>query len=190
MKKLLLPIVIFLTAFSLFQVASAQVSGSLWKLGSNNLIPVNSSWGLKIPYFGTNGTLCLQTDNNGLIGTSSAACGSGGGGGDPFTHTSVYGQTTSATSTLLSLTGSLFSLVASSTVEFVNASTTALTVSGTGFFGDGSASAPSIAFASAPTYGLFFNSNNLFDDSIHSRSPWPYSPIADRISGADAANIP
>jgi hypothetical protein len=52
----------------------------------------------------------------------------GGGGGDPFTHTSAYGQTTSASSTLLALTGSPFSLVASSTAEFVYASTTDLTV--------------------------------------------------------------
>src|SRR5262249_46654850 len=40
----------------------------------------------------------------------------------------VYGQTTSATNTLLALTGSPFSLVASGTVNFVNSSTTNQTI--------------------------------------------------------------
>lgn len=46
----------------------------------------------------------------------------------PFTPGTVYGQVDQATSTLLALTGSPFSLVASSTVNFVNASTTNLTI--------------------------------------------------------------
>lgn len=67
-------------------------------------------------------SLCISTDCR-------TAWPTGGSGSDPFTHTSVYGQTTSATSTLLALTGSPFSLVASSTVNFENASTTLLSVS-------------------------------------------------------------
>jgi hypothetical protein len=59
--------------------------------------------------------------------------------GDPFTHVSVYGQVTSATSTLRAFTGSPFSIVASSTVNFVNASTTNLTI-----FTGGSLYLPSI----------------------------------------------
>jgi hypothetical protein len=80
-------------------------------------------------FFGANLTNCtgtsfLQwTSSNGQFGCGTPS--GTGGGADSFTHTSVYGQTTSATSTLLSLTGSPFSLVASSTVEFVYASSTA-----------------------------------------------------------------
>jgi hypothetical protein len=85
------------------------------------------------------GTLTLGTSTVGCLNVSatgnvySATCsggGSGGGIGDPFTHTSVWGQTTSATSTLLALTGSPFSLVASSTAVFTNASSTQLTTTG------------------------------------------------------------
>lgn len=72
---------------------------------------------------------CAQFDSSAKLTSTGVNCGTGGGGGaDPFTHVSVYGQTTGATSTMLALTGSPFSLVASSTVNFVNASTTALTI--------------------------------------------------------------
>lgn len=72
---------------------------------------------------------CAQFDANAKLTSTGVNCGTGSGSGaDPFTHTSVYGQTTSATSSLLALTGSPFSLVASSTVNFVNASTTNFTV--------------------------------------------------------------
>lgn len=65
-----------------------------------------------------------------LGGTLTIACATCPNGllTDPFTHVSVYGQTTSATSTLIALTGFPYSLVASSTVQLVNASTTNLTV--------------------------------------------------------------
>jgi len=71
---------------------------------------------------------CAQFDSNAKLTSTGVNCGTGTGGNDPFTHTSVYGQTTSASSTLLALTGSPFSLVASSTANFVNASTTNLTI--------------------------------------------------------------
>ena len=61
---------------------------------------------------GSNITL-TQNGNNWTI----AASGGGGGGiADPFTHTSYAGQTTSATSSTLWLTGSTISLAASSSV--------------------------------------------------------------------------
>lgn len=85
------------------------------------------SWGGSV--YGPTGLIAgsnitISTSTYRQVTISSTASGSG----DPFTHTSVYGQTTSATSTLLSLTGSPFSLVASSTVNFVLASTTYQTV--------------------------------------------------------------
>lgn len=54
----------------------------------------------------------------------------GGGISDPFTHVSVWGQTTSATSTLIALTGSPYALVASSTSVFQSASTTYFSITG------------------------------------------------------------
>lgn len=65
------------------------------------------------------GSICATSD--GLLSFNSGAnciAGGGGGIGDPFTHVSVWGQTTSASSTLIALTGSPYSLVASSTVAF------------------------------------------------------------------------
>lgn len=67
-------------------------------------------------------------------GVSPTITGSGLSSYDAFTHSSVWGQTTSATSTLLALTGSPYSLVASSTAVFDNASTTQLTVNGDSYF--------------------------------------------------------
>lgn len=62
---------------------------------------------------------CAQFSSLGEIYSTGSACGTGSGsGGDPFTHVSVFGQTTSATGTLLSLTGSTVSLAASSTAWF------------------------------------------------------------------------
>lgn len=59
----------------------------------------------------------------------------GSGAGDPFTHVSYLGQTTSATSTLIQLTGSPFALAASSTSLFSNASTTLASLGTTWFTG-------------------------------------------------------
>lgn len=84
---------------------------------------------------------------------------------DAFTHTPVFGQTTSATSTLLALTGSPFSLVASSTVVFVNASTTMISsdlASSTTFIaGRGTASLPSYSFTNQPNLGIFATTDGI-----------------------------
>lgn len=72
---------------------------------------------------------------NGLVFAATSTSASSGGIGDPFTHLSVWGQTTSATSTLLALTGSPYSLVASSTVVFTNASSTMFTSIGNTYLG-------------------------------------------------------
>src|SRR3990167_8269026 len=80
-------------------------------------------------YSATTTSGCATFSSGGELYSVGVACGSGSGG-DPFTHTSVWGQTTSATSTLLALTGSPYALVASSTSVFTNASSTQLTNSG------------------------------------------------------------
>ena len=65
------------------------------------------------------GTLCLSTDCR-------TAWPAGGGSGDPFTHETWWGQSgVSATTSALHLTGSPFSLFASSTAIFELASSTA-----------------------------------------------------------------
>lgn len=65
-----------------------------------------------------------------INGVCIGAGGSAVSSSDPFTHASVWNQTTSATSTLLALTGAPFSLVASSTAVFTQASTTQLSITG------------------------------------------------------------
>lgn len=62
------------------------------------------------------GTQALTTNATGgvVCGTITGS----GGAFDPFTHTSVFGQTTSASSTLIALTGTPASLAASSTSYF------------------------------------------------------------------------
>lgn len=67
---------VFATQFS---VANAQVSNQLWKAISGTLQPVLDTFSLKVPSLGGSGVKCLQVDDNGLFGTSSSACGSGGG---------------------------------------------------------------------------------------------------------------
>lgn len=114
----------------LFAGASGAVTGTttlsvaFGGTGSTTLggiLSGNGSGGVKSVLIGSN----LTYD-----GTTLSAIASGGTAADPFTHGSVYGQTTSATSTLLALTGTPFSLVASGTVAMVNASTTNFTVFG------------------------------------------------------------
>lgn len=56
---------------------------------------------------------CVQASTNGLLTTSASPCGTGSGGSsDPFTHLTYGGQTFSASSTGLMLTGSPLSLLA------------------------------------------------------------------------------
>jgi hypothetical protein len=102
--------------FSSSTVAASQFPyASTTALSSSNLVSGN----------------CVQASTGGLLTTTGSACGAGGGTGiqDPFTHTSVFNQTTSATTTLLALTGSPVSLAASSTSYFdaINVSSTTAT---------------------------------------------------------------
>jgi hypothetical protein len=61
-------------------LASAQVSGSLWKLASNELVPVNATWSLLMPYLAGSGTVCVTVNNSGDFGTTTCSGGGGGGG--------------------------------------------------------------------------------------------------------------
>lgn len=76
-----------LAVLALIPVANAQVSNNTWKVLSNILQPVISTWTVRLPYLGGNGTLCLQTDNDGDISAALAACGSGSGGSKWATST-------------------------------------------------------------------------------------------------------
>ncbi len=140
MKKLLIGIALFLglvgfaqaaSIFSVFQGGTGVGTFTSSQLiYGNGILPLSSVATTSVTCAGTASCTSFTA-----IGPSPITItGSGGsGGGDPFTHTSVYGQTTSATSTLIALTGSPFSLVASSTVNFVNASTTVFSASGMSF---------------------------------------------------------
>lgn len=70
----------------------------------------------------------VETDANGLLACGTDVSGAGGGTW-PFTPVTYYGQGVQSTSTALKLTGSPFSLFASSTALFQQASTSLLTVS-------------------------------------------------------------
>lgn len=98
--------------------------GAIGTLSNLNVFGTASTSALTISNL--TGTQCLQ-EIAGVVSGTGSACGSGGGGGiiDPFTHTSVWGQTTSATSTLLALTGSPVSLVASSSIQIGTPATVA-----------------------------------------------------------------
>lgn len=65
---------------------------------------------------------CLHVDTNGLLSGTGSDCGSASGlaSYDAWTHSTQYGQTVSATSTALHLTGAQYSLTASSTAVFAN----------------------------------------------------------------------
>ena len=117
------------TATSTFQkgisATALDITGSASSTFASGIV---LSGGLNLSNL-TGTTNCLQLDTNGNITAASASCGTGSGGGsDPFLHPTNFGTTTSATGTPLWLQGSLFSLFASSTAVFVNASTTQLTI--------------------------------------------------------------
>lgn len=89
-KKIYRGIAILLTVFILFvatfvistQKAHAQSGGSLWKMSSNLLLPVNSVWNLKIPGLNNTGTTrCINVLSNGTFEVADDECGTGGGGG-------------------------------------------------------------------------------------------------------------
>ena len=86
-----------------------------------------STTNLIVSSAGGTGTRCLQVGADGTVSANASACGTGSGG-DSFTTTTHFGTTTSATTTPLWLRGSAFSLFASSTSVFDNASTTQLTL--------------------------------------------------------------
>lgn len=99
--------------------------------GGQTGIGTTSPWKLLSVGTGNTGTFAISTSTAGCaqfsplgeLYSTGSTCGTGGGGsgiGDPFTHVSVWGQTTSATSTQLSLTGSPNSLVASGTIQAAN----------------------------------------------------------------------
>jgi hypothetical protein len=115
------------------KVSSTSLSAS-FPLAYNNSTGAFSYLGLGTSSAPIIGNLAYWTAANslGTVATTSATCSgsvscssfnvlgsspitiSGSAlGGDPFTHVSVYGQVTSATSTLLAFTGSPFSIVAS-----------------------------------------------------------------------------
>ena len=92
----------------------------------NGILKANGSGLVSLASNGTDYSLITaKTCNTGdfvsaVIASGTFTCttpAANGGGGDSFTHTSVFGQTTSATSTLIALTGSPVSLAASSTVR-------------------------------------------------------------------------
>lgn len=59
-------------------IANAQVSSSLWKLSSGELVPVNSSWSLLLPYLAGSGTSCVQVNNSGDFSVTGSPCGGSG----------------------------------------------------------------------------------------------------------------
>lgn len=84
MRKILtlfIGVIILLTPF----VSHGQVSGSLLKLQSNVLLPVNSAWQFELPYLGGSGSHNVCADNNGLFYVSGCT----GGGGSSFGTTSI-----------------------------------------------------------------------------------------------------
>lgn len=108
------------TIFSLLllpTIASAQVSGSLWKLSSSSLLPINTSWSLTIPQLGGSGTRCLQVDNTGLVSIFSGGCSAGGGGSDPFYHPAT-GQSATTSTMLLFGNASTTQFTATSSIWF------------------------------------------------------------------------
>src|SRR5260370_30423007 len=82
MKKLYFIIAAVLVVLgSLWAIDSAQGDNPLWKVGSGNLQPVSSGWNLQIGALAGSGVKCLHVDNTGFVSTSTADCGTGGGGG-------------------------------------------------------------------------------------------------------------
>ncbi len=105
-----------LTAKNIFALTNTWTGVNTFSAGWVNSATSTGTFGINL----SGGCFAV---NSVCIGGASASSGA-----DPFNHVPVYGQTTSATSTLIALTGSPFSLVASSTVNFVQASTTNIDV--------------------------------------------------------------
>lgn len=101
--------------------AQAQVTQNYWKVLSNILQPVLSTWQLKIPQLGGSGTRCVQVDNTGLFSVAASACGTGGGGGSElnwsFFNNSGIRLGTTSNQVLISGTGTGVSTTTSSKLE-------------------------------------------------------------------------
>ena len=82
------------------------------------------------------GKTCAEITGSADLCDGGDATGAGGGAW-PFTPGTYYGQAVQATTTALQLNGSPFSLFASSTALFQQASTTQLTVSGSAYINNG-----------------------------------------------------
>ena len=75
----------------------------LWKIISGNLKPLNDTWNVQVPALGGGGTLCLQADNDGLVSTAAAACGTGGSGATALGDLSDVATSTASTGDVLVL---------------------------------------------------------------------------------------
>ncbi len=112
--------------FATSSTATNFIQGALQVLGSTTLQKFTATQSTTTQATTTNSFATTASSTNlfaqtGTIGaltvTSCTGCSGAAGTFDPFTHTSVWGVTTSASSTLFALTGNP-SLVASSTVAF------------------------------------------------------------------------
>lgn len=136
--------------------ANAQVTGNLWKISSNYLEPVLSTWGLQVPSLASQN--CIGTDGSGKF--QAGTC-SGGGSAFPFDVTS-FGVSTST------IVDFINGIITSASTTFAGATTT---VTGALQLGSTAADhaltfvAPSRAYSTSVSVGgaanlTFTNSNN------------------------------
>lgn len=85
---------VIFTVFSISFSAVADSGASLWKLQSNYLMPVSTSFGLRVPSLNSSGTKCLQVGATGIISAAASSCGSGGGSSDITIGTTVVASGT------------------------------------------------------------------------------------------------
>jgi hypothetical protein len=116
-----------------FIIASSTASATSTLFAVSNT-GIASTTGLVISNAGGTGTRCLQVGADGTVSANASACGSGSSA-YPFTPSIYGGQTVSATSTGLWLTGSPISLAASSSI-LTYASSTMISAS-SGFYING-----------------------------------------------------
>lgn len=139
------------------QNAATNITGMQLTVGSSN----NGKMAISTSTGG-----CSAFSGTGELYSTGTACGSGVANsfGFPFTMATHWQQTTAGTTTALWLQGTPFSLFASSTSVFDNASTTFLTVSGTSYF-------PSLSQGN-----VYIGSGNILQTSATS-TPTVTSPI-------------
>jgi hypothetical protein len=112
------------TTVGIIVSASSTIIGDFKVDGNATTTATSTVTGLKIDSLRNCDTIDTTAEGHLRCGTDG-----GGSGGDAFTHAAVFGQETSATSTLLYLTGSPYSLAASGTAALTQASTTQISVS-------------------------------------------------------------